>query len=201
MDSEKLVIVSIILSVIVRFLWASLGWPGESFLLFPVYIALIWLLALYYRHLEDKIYKVTVLYFIVYVLAIFVNVLETPFKGFILFLGSLGFILFSIYFFYKRRKTGLTVDNPIVKYTFLFSLVLIVQTVFYVFIPTNDLLTFGHMMSYLIILLGATLLFKSRVENELTPDEKKILTFIIIANVLSLLGVTFKESFYGSIWI
>ncbi len=116
----------------------------------------------------------------------------------LLFLGTLGFMVFSVYFINRKRKD---LQSHIFVWSLLLGLVLIFQCFLYLFVGTDIMLTIGHGLSYPAILIGFNILFNKKMEKDVGADEKKILSFIIIANVLSVLGVTFKESFYILLWI
>jgi len=198
MKTERLLIIVLIITIVLRFIWAQYGWGAEYIALFPPLIACIALLIYYHLVVKNSFYKASVLYFIIFVIGIIFNILEVRGRGFFLFLGSLGFILFPVYLLAKHRKHP---ETHIFRYSVLFCLLLLSQTILYLFFPTNKILTVAHMLSYLIIIVSGYIVLNRRVEEHVTEDEKKIITFIIIANILSLLGVTFKESFYYLLWI
>lgn len=198
MNLDRILILIIFLSVALRYLWAILGWSGEFFMLFPVFIFLFILLLVYYRGIQDGFYKLVILYFMLFIGGLVMNVLGWKGKGMMLFLGSLGFILFSGYFMYQKSKD---IGKRIFKWSLFLGMVLLAQTFIFLFIGTDKLFLLGHFMSYPLVFIGLAILFGKRMGQDISMDEKKILSFIIIVSILSAIGVTYKEIFYSSIWI
>ena len=198
MKTERLLMGLTLISVILRYVWATLGWSGERAIMFPVFICLFLLLLNYYKHMTSDFYKLILGYFALFLLAILFNIMDIRGGGLLLFIGSLGFILFPVYFWNKRRPM---LETNIFKYSLLLAILMSAQTVFYLFVPTDNFLTIGHLLTYIIVIVGITILTGKQNNKDLIIDEKKILTFIIIVSVLSLLGVTFKKSFYNNIWL
>jgi hypothetical protein len=198
MKTERILIITVFLSVILRFLWAYNGWPGELFTMYLVFISLLALLITYYLRTVESFYKLVHIYFMLYVIGISFNILEWKGDGMLLFLGTLGFIVFPVYLINRKRKD---LTSNVFVWSLLLGLVLVFQCIMYLFINTDIMLTIGHGLSYPAILIASHIIFSRKIEKDINPDEKKILSFIIIANVLSVLGVTFKESFYILIWI
>lgn len=198
MKIERLLLILILASVILKYLWANYGWGGQFLMMFPVLFCTLALLGWYYYCLSDLFYKIVLIYFALFIVSIMFNILEWKGRGLLLFIGSLGFILFPVSFFLRRKKM---IHRNIFKFSLLLLLVMVVQTFVYLFVPSDLILTLGHMLSFLIVILAAAILYKGEFQEETSEDEKKIVTFIIIVNILSLLGITFKESFYYFIWI
>ncbi|MBX9853217.1 MAG: hypothetical protein K2X86_15845 [Cytophagaceae bacterium] len=198
MKTEHILMGLILVSVIIRYVWASFGWSGERVIMFPVFICLFLLLLHYYKRMTSDFYKIIIGYFALFLMSILFNIMEMKGRGILLFVGSLGFILFPVYFWNKRRSM---LETNIFKYSLLLGILLITQTVFYLFIPTENFLTIAHVLNYIIVIVATAILTGKQNNKDLIIDEKKILTFIIIVSVLALLGVTFKRSFYSNIWL
>jgi hypothetical protein len=198
MRTDRLLFIIIIISVLIRYLWATLGWSGEFYIMFPVYIALVILLIWYYSQTENNFYRIVLLYFLLFIIGIALQLFEVKMADLFLFLGSLGFIMFSIYFII-RKKNLLKSKSKI--WCFLLSICIIIQTVLYLFVASQGVLIVAHSLSFFIGGMALALVFRKEVEKDITTDEKNILSFIIIVNILSLLGITFKASFYSSLWI
>lgn len=198
MRTDRILFIIIILTVLVRYLWASLAWSGEFYLMFPVYIALVILLLWYYSKADNNFYRIVLLYFILFIIGIALQLFEVKMADLFLFLGSLGFVMFSVYF--MIRKKNLLKSKSLI-WCLLLTVCIILQTVLYLFVASQGILIIAHSMSFFILGLALTLVVRKEVEKEITPDEKNILSFIIIVNILYLLGITFKASFYSSLWI
>jgi hypothetical protein len=198
MRTDRLLFIIIFLTVVVRFLWATLTWPGEFYLMFPVFISLIALLIWYYLQMESNFYKMVLMYFILFIIGIFLHLFEIKIASLVLFLGSIGFLLFSGYVILKRKNSK---KDKLFFLLLSLSVSIIFQTILYLFFATSTVLLLAHSLSFVISGLALAIVFRKEVEKVITIDEKNILSFIIIVNILSLLGVTFNASFYSSLWI
>jgi len=111
----------------------------------------------------------------------------------LLFVGSLGNFMFPLYTVYTRKN--LAVKN-VMRYLVMLGILLWVQNIFLFFIPVDNYLSMAHTANYFIAAMCFYILFNETNVRGLSDDERKIIVFILIAAVLSALGVTFKEKFY-----
>jgi hypothetical protein len=94
---------------------------------------------------------------------------------------------------YTRRKSGF---RGVLPFLVMLGILLYAQNIFLFFIPVENFLSLAHTSSYFIAAICFYILFNEANANSLSEDERKIIVFILIAAVLSALGVTFKEKFY-----
>jgi hypothetical protein len=194
MKIERYFIVSLFSCIFLRFAFQYFALPVlANLFIYLVFLLQIALLVLFFIEIKKAICRVVLIYYMVGVLGIIFELNEWNGAYPLLFIGSLGNFIFPVYVIYDRRKSGF---KDVLRFLVVLGILLWAQNIFLFIIPVNNYLSMAHTTSYFIAATCFYILFNEANANSLSEDERKIVVFILIAAVLSALGVTFKEKFY-----
>ncbi|HXA01030.1 MAG TPA: hypothetical protein VNW99_03525 [Cytophagaceae bacterium] len=194
MKIERYFIFFLFACIFLRYTFQYFAFPVlANLFIHLVFLLQIALLVLFFIEIKNTVCRIVLTYYMIGVLAIIFELNQWKGAYPLLFIGSLGNFLFPVYVVYTRRKFGF---KGVLPYLVVLGIFLWTQNIFLFFIPVQNNLSMAHTTSYFIAATCFYILFNETNANSLSEDERKIVVFILIAAVLSALGVTFKEKFY-----
>jgi hypothetical protein len=194
MKIERYFIISLFTSIFLRYTFQFFALPVlTDIFIYLVFLLQIALLALFFIESKKAVCRIILIYYLMGVVGIIFELNEWNGAYPLLFIGSLGNFIFPVYAFYSRKKAG---DKKILSYLVMLGILLWAQNIFLFFIPVDNYLSMAHTANYFIAAVCFYILFNEENVRSLSDDERRIIVFILIAAVLSALGVTFKEKFY-----
>lgn len=194
MKIERYLIIFLFACIFLRYTFQFLAFPVlANIFIYMVFLLQIALLALFFTEIKNTVCRIVLIYYLLGVLGIIFELNEWKNAYTLLFIGSFGNFLFPIYVVYNRRNVE---SKTVLVYLVVLGILLWGQNIFLFLSPVGNNLSLAHTASYFIAAVCFYILMNEKNANSLTEDERKIIVFILIAAVLSALGVTFKENFY-----
>jgi hypothetical protein len=194
MKVERYLIIFLFTFIFLRYTFQFFALPVlASIFIYLVFLLQVALLALFFIESKNVVCRIILIYYLMGVIGIIFELNKWEGGYPLLFIGCLGNFIFPVYVVYNRRKSG---AKEGLRYLVMLGILLWAQNIFLFIIPVDNYLSLAHTANYFIAAVCFYILFNEGNVRSLSDDERKIIVFILIAAVLSALGVTFKEKFY-----
>jgi hypothetical protein len=198
MNKEKILLGLVIISIALVMLFSYFKWHADVVILIYL-VAQTLLLGNYLFDANSVFYKLLLLGFFIGLMGNLFVLFHWP-HGLILFMGGAASqIILGLSILYKGIKETLR-DKDFELFVYLLGglliitgMILILPLIFQVYFNEKLLIDNGEFLSVPLLGVIITIMFNSNIWNEFVPDQKKILTYVLLITTIPVVGIIFER--------